>query len=286
MINLHLHTNLSDGVLNPTDLLKKLESNGIKVASITDHDNVDAYLALRRENISDYYSGDLIQGTEMKCTYNGFSIEILGYYINVDYLKKYLDEKNKRVMDFQKYAFEIGKNICRDLKLKFDEEDLKSGQFAGTALYNALNKYYNYNVEILGPGIIDNGSVFYRKTFANPDSQFFVSEENLGFSAEDTVDKIHEVGGLAFLAHIGQYKMINDKLQFLNDIRKTNIDGIECYYSLHTEEETKKYLKFCKQNNLLISGGSDYHGTPSQNIICQDNINEADLNWVKTLRKN
>lgn len=175
--------------------------------------------------------------------------------------------------------------MCRSLKLKFDNEELKQGEFAGTALFNLLNKYYDYNVQILGSKI-DNGSAFYRKTFSNPDSPFFISEESLGFSAEDTIKKIHEAGGLAFLAHIGQYIMIDDKISFLNDICNTNIDGVECYYLLHTEEETKKYLEFCKQNKLLISGGSDYHGTPSQNIICQDNIDVNNLNWIRKLEKN
>lgn len=91
MINLHLHTNFSDGVLSPTDLLKKLELNNIKIAAITDHDSIDAHLMLKKENILNYYTGNLIQGIEMKCTYKKYAIEILGYYVNIDYLKPYLD---------------------------------------------------------------------------------------------------------------------------------------------------------------------------------------------------
>lgn len=286
MYNLHLHTNYSDGVLSPQELLKKLEDNNIKIAAITDHDNVDAHFVLRKIKYDEYFTGYLIPGsTEMKCTHNGFSIEILGYFINIEMLKPYLDKKEEKLNEFQKFAYEEGKKVCKKLNLKFDDIKLTPGQFAGTAMYNLLNKYYDENVKILGKGYIENGSVFYRKTFVNPESPFYVPEENLGYTAKDTIDIIHKAGGLAFLAHIGQYKMIKDKLLFLKNLKdSTELDGIECYYSLHSDEETREYLNFCKENNLLISGGSDFHGIFSQNIITQNNINSKDLFWINEFK--
>ena len=286
MINLHLHTICSDGVLEPEELLRKLELNNINVASITDHDSVDAYIRLRQLTINDIYTGLLIPGVEMKCTHNAYSIEILGYFIDIASLKPYLDNKNKKIMEFQKHSFQLGKKVCDKLKLKYDDTELKPKEFAGTAIFNLLNKYYDYNVELLGKGIIENGSDFYRKTFADPNSLFFVPEEGLVPNAKETIDKIHEVGGIAILAHLGQYKMIDDKISFLNDLyRNTDIDGIECYYSMHTEEETNNYIDFCKRNNLLISGGSDYHGTKSQNKILQENIDINNFSWINEIKK-
>ncbi len=286
MINLHMHTNNSDGVLTPIELLKKIEQNGIKIASITDHDNVNTYLSLRGINIGDYYTGILIPGVEVKCTFQEYPIEILGYFIDADYLKPYFDQKDKRIWEFQKEAFEQGKKVARELGLKFDDEDISPGTYAGIALFDLLNKYCDYNIRILGPEIMENRGALYRNAFSNPDSPFFVSEESLGFSATETVAKIHEAGGVAILAHPGQYKMIKDKMKFLNDIcSSTDIDGIECYYLLHTEEETKAYLDFCRQHNLLISGGSDFHGTLLQNIIRQDNIDPNDFEWINNFRK-
>ena len=70
-------------------------------------------------------------------------------------------------------------------------------------------------------------------------------------------------------------------MKFLVDLSSnTNIDGIECYYPTHNEEDINKYIDFCKNNNLLISGGSDYHGTPSQNILFIDNIDINNLSWI------
>lgn len=70
MINLHLHTNYSDG---------------IKTISIADHDCVDAYLFLKDINIKDYYTGTLIPGVEMKCNFHGYLIEVLGYLLILEY---------------------------------------------------------------------------------------------------------------------------------------------------------------------------------------------------------
>ena len=98
MYNLHLHTNYSDGVLSPLELLKKLEENKIRNAAIADHDSVDAHLELRNTNYKDIYTGYLIPGsTEMKCTHDKYSIEVLGYFIDVDILKSYLDKKNRKI---------------------------------------------------------------------------------------------------------------------------------------------------------------------------------------------
>lgn len=280
MINMHTHTHHSDGVLSPEELLLKLYENNIEIAAITDHDNVDAHIKIKDKQITT--SIILIPGVEMKCTSNAYSIEILGYFIDINLLKKYLDDKNKKIIEFQEYAFEIGKKVCKNLNLKFDDIPIEKGVFAGTALFDLLNKYIDHNSKILGEDILSSNSSFYRRTYANPGSLFYVSEENLGFTTKDTVFKIHEAGGLAFVAHTGQYKMIENKLEFLSDLKnKSEIDGIECYYPLHTLKETQEYINFCKDNNLLISSGTDFHGTPSQNIIIPQNVDEKDLLWLK-----
>ena len=78
---------------------------------------------------------------------------------------------------------------------------------------------------------------------------------------------VHNSGGLAFVAHIHEYSWMEDKILELNEItKKFNIDGIECYYSNFTELQTNELINYCNQNNLLISGGSDYHGNNKPEI--------------------
>lgn len=284
MINLHLHSNKSDGLLSPVELLSKIEENGIDIASITDHDCVDAYLYLRDYNITDYYKGRLITGVEMKGVFHGYPVEIIGYNVDVDFLKSYLDEKCNRILDFQEYIFNEGKKVSKNLNLKFDDIEIERGEYAGKVMYSSLKKYNDYNIKILGEDFLKNNFDFYRNTFSNPESPFYVSEDLLGYPVIDTINKIHEAGGLAFLAHPCQYKMIKDKTAFLDKLcSETGLDGIECYYPLMSNEETNMYLDYCHKNNLLISGGSDFHGTESQNIITQNNIDINNLKWIDKL---
>ena len=84
---------------------------------------------------------------------------------------------------------------------------------------------------------------------------------------ERILDIIHQSGGKAFIAHIYQYKEIDDKILELKEIiSKYNIDGIECYHSIFSNTESEKLQKFAKSHNLLISGGSDYHGINKPDI--------------------
>ena len=86
MIDLHTHTNHSDGTDSVEEILKNAEKNNIEILSITDHDSVDAYFELERNpNLRQLFSGKLITGAELKTFYNKVSIEILAY--GIDYKK-------------------------------------------------------------------------------------------------------------------------------------------------------------------------------------------------------
>lgn len=105
-------------------------------------------------------------------------------------------------------------------------------------------------------------------------------------SLDKIIDIIHKSGGIAFIAHIYEYSSIDNKNETLNKIIKEyNLDGIECYYSTFTDEQTQYLIEFCKRNNLLISGGSDYHGKNKKDInlgIGKGNLEVPDTiicNW-------
>ena len=95
MIDLHIHTQYSDGTYSVKEVLQKAEKLGLKYISITDHDNCKAYNELNNLNVKDYYSGEVIQGIELKCLYNSRLIEILGYNYNKEILENWLNEYYK-----------------------------------------------------------------------------------------------------------------------------------------------------------------------------------------------
>ena len=95
MIDLHIHTNYSDGADSITEVLQKAEKLRLTYISITDHDNCKVYKELENMDIKKYYTGTIIPGIEIKCSYKKRLIEILGYKIDTNKLQNWADEYYK-----------------------------------------------------------------------------------------------------------------------------------------------------------------------------------------------
>ena len=98
---------------------------------------------------------------------------------------------------------------------------------------------------------------------------------------KEVIDIIHKAGGKAFLAHPFEYKF-KDTIGFINDLRKEKeLDGIECFHPSANQEQRNILVDYAKSNNLYISGGSDYHGSPKPYI--EIGIGRGDLNISKEI---
>ena len=93
---------------------------------------------------------------------------------------------------------------------------------------------------------------------------------------KDVIDVIHKSGGLAFLAHPFEYRL-DDTIRFIDELRKeSELDGIECFHPSADEDKMNILVEYAKNNNLYISGGSDYHGRKKPDIkvgIGRGNLN-------------
>jgi len=92
MIDLHIHSNNSDGSDSVIEILEKTEKLGLKTISITDHDTCKAYEELENIDIKKYYSGKIIKGVELRCFYNRRIIELLGYNVDTKKMQGWLDD--------------------------------------------------------------------------------------------------------------------------------------------------------------------------------------------------
>ena len=145
----------------------------------------------------------------------------------------------------------------------FNDEKFEK-EFFEFEMYMEIIKYPE-NKEKVKEDILDTFSDFFRKGLTNPKSYFFINHIEFKPSLEKIIDLIHSAGGKAFLAHPYQYKF-SDTEEFLDNIyNNNNLDGIECYYTRFTDEQTKYVFEFAKKRGLLISGGSDYHGKNKTN---------------------
>lgn len=267
MIDLHIHTSYSDGTDTCVDILKKAEEKHLSVISITDHNTMLAYSELENINIKEYYSGKIIQGIELNTKVLGVPIEILGY--GVDYKK--MNELVKKIYipaeDRNKIEVERLLSKCLKAGIKIDcncIERYNPSMFASIFIHSEIVKNIE-NKKIIDNEAWEDTKVFYRKHMSNPEGMLYVEMDDFVPDFDTAANLIRECGGLVFLPHIFEYRENSRKI--LDYIMKNyKFDGIECYYTTFTSEQTKELLKLCIQNNLYISGGSDYHGYNKPNV--------------------
>lgn len=269
MIDLHTHTNHSDGTDSVEEILKNAEKSNIEIISITDHDSVGAYYELdENPDLRKLYSGKIIVGSELKTFYDKVSIEILAY--GVDYKKLRIhqyDALNMQIEILEKY-----KNIANELGLKYDENEMyidrnnPCKQWASFTFGSEILKY-SENKEIIEKIGEFNPTSFFRVHQSNENSIFYYDESYCSIDINETISRIHEAGGLAFLAH-GFIYPFKDKVKTIEEIlTTTEIDGMECIYTLFSEEERKIAFELCKKHNKYMSGGTDYHAKNKPDIM-------------------
>lgn len=262
MLNLHIHTHHSDGMLEVADILKLAEEAGLQYISITDHNTLDAYEDIQ----TGIFSGKIINGIEIECGFDHCGIEILGYGFDLEKLKNSDFMKRWFPISFRKHyikRLEDYKDICREMGIKFDEKlELGRNAYANVALIKDILKYPENEVFFEKLGITDLDNVhdeFFEKNVSNKDSPFY---DAFWFNEKPNIceaaDAIKSAGGKVFLAHPFRYKLdgkeLIDKLVSLN-----LLDGIECINEKHPSGQVEYLIDYCDKHNLLKSGGSDFH---------------------------
>lgn len=254
-IDLHLHTDKSDGTATPSDLVKLCAGEGLTVIAITDHDTING-LEEGIQACQSYHLG-FIPGIEISSKYEGGALHILGY--GIDYQNTTLLGELKR---FQ------------DVRRKRNEKIIDKLQSLGIDISLSHITWESREVSSLGrphigSALVESGIV---QTMDEAFDQYlgrhgkaFVSKEVL-VSAE-TIDLIHRAGGLAFLAHPATLNLTGLSLdEYLKKLVAEQLDGIEVYSSAHSTKQITDYQELARKFKLLVSGGSDYHGHHKQNV--------------------
>lgn len=285
MIDLHMHTNKSDGTDSVEELLEKAEKEQLEIISITDHDSIDAYYDLENEKIRNRFSGKIIIGAELKTFYKGVPIEVLAY--GIDY-KKIKIHKIK-MYELQKKILEEYKKIGKKLGLKFDEnifisETDSMKKFASFTFASEILKYEENKNILFSIGPECDAATFYRVHASNKDSIFYYDESRESISLEETLIRIHDAGGIAFLAHPYLYPYKNKEEIIEEIVKDFEIDGLECEYPLFSKQERDGLKKIATKYNKYMSGGTDYHAKNKPDILIGKGI-KGNINITKDLIK-
>ena len=284
MIDLHVHTNNSDGDFTTLETLVEAERQGIEVLSITDHNNINAYEDLKKLPVQELYRGTIIPGTELEFTKDGRLFDMLGYGMDLELLKNTEIMKQGMVhstVEGQTKILNQLKLICDNLGIKYSDNLLikSANNMANDVLLDDILIHSVNRKKLDELGICDRTS-FYRNHFCNPSSPFYIDETRGKFDVFYVVKVIRDAGGKTFFAHPFVYKLPNLR-EFLDWLVAHNlIDGIECEHRRHTMEEINWLKQYCDLHGLLKSGGSDRHSNNHMIGYSCSNQKQVDISLV------
>ena len=269
MYDLHLHTNNSDGMDTWQTVLQKAEAAKLTLISITDHDNCDAYFQMEEAGAHNFFSGKILTGIELQGYFKGQSIEILGYGFDIYKMRDSLqglylpmDELNQLVLEktYEKLT-SIGITLPANVLENYDST---KHYYSMDYLHAQMRKFAENRIFIPDVESWEKDNIFFRRHISNPNSRFYICEDDVVPPAEKIIEIIHACGGKAVLPHVYQYDENSEEiLHGLLD----KLDGIECFYPTFTTAQSEYLLDLCKKNRLLVTGGSDYHGEKRPNQI-------------------
>ena len=266
LVDLHLHTNYSDGARSPEEMVKLAHKAGLSVISITDHDHVGAIdIAIE---VGKSLGIEVISGVELSVELNGKDVHLLAYFIDhhdkklLDYLAFFREERFKRAEKIVRKLNEI------DVPLKLDSvlEQAGIGAIGRPHIANAL----------LEEGLTENYQEAFLKYIGIGGPAY---EKKYQLSPQEAASLVTQAGGLIFLAHPGKYTTEIE----LADLIKSGLDGIEVVHPSHTESDRDFYRSIAHQYFLLESGGSDYHGGKKNDEYALGNYT-VPLEVVKEMR--
>ena len=255
LADLHVHSNNSDGSDSVENLVKEIKKANLEIFALTDHDTIAGCIEITKyipENIK------FIPSIELTCQTGDIKCHILGFNCNpADEKLNALIQKGKELRRKKlETRLDYIKNILH-IDLTNDELNwlYSRKSVVKTHLANLLvkRKMAKTNVEAMQK-YLDG-----------------IKTGNTRFSIEEAIDAIVTSGGIPVWAHPlggeGEKHIAHEKfMPRLEKMIAYGIKGLECYYSRYTLEEVKFLINCANSNNLLISGGSDYHGTNKENI--------------------
>lgn len=252
-IDLHVHSDCSDGTFSPEELVQLALDNELVAFSLTDHDTVDgvgrALAAAENRPIS------VIPGVELSCEYvvspeKKKEIHILGY--NIDYTLPELREALVRVAEERDNR---NRKMCENLHgagFPIDYEAL-TGRFGSTILTRA-----HFARFLLEQGAIPSIDAAFKKILAE-DGPYFVPRRYL--TPEEGISLIKKAGGKPVLAHPLLYKFSVTQLHdLITELKDYGLVGIEAMYSRNRGNDEAFVRKLARDFDLFITGGTDFHG--------------------------
>ena len=248
LTDLHMHSYYSDGTMSPREIVEDAKKRNVQLIAITDHNVLDSYTELKEA--AEEFGIKVIRGVEIDARFEDIVVHILAYNFednenlfnlihkaknelletSIELIKRMKnDYENISSEDYEAYDYDKRKGGWKGIHYLFDR-GITSELFEGVKYYGKYKCGHEY--------------------FDYP-------------TVEEVVKAVHEANGYVVLAHPCNYYKNNTKEEVLEKLEKfksIGIDGVECYYPANSEMMTETCVEFCKNNDMIITVGSDSHG--------------------------
>lgn len=261
-IDLHIHTNKSDGLLSPKEIIDEAKRKQVQTIAIADHDTVDAYT----DEVYNYAKDngiELITAVEISTKTKKCGIHVLGY--NIDTSSKYLNESLKKIRNARHDYLHNVANKLNEMNyiLNINKLDMIGAVTKAHIAMDIISNKTNEKQLLKQFGHIPSKGEFI-ETIMNENCPAYVKKETV--TPKEAAEIIRKAGGKVVLAHPVAYVhednlTMNEILEIINDMKA---DGLEANY-IYTDRnnnivnEIEKWNKFAEENHLFVTIGSDFH---------------------------
>ncbi|MCP5003246.1 MAG: transcription antitermination factor NusB [Planctomycetes bacterium] len=247
--DLHIHTEFSDGTFSPEQVVEEAVKQNLRTIAVTDHDNIDALEVT--EKICEQKGIRLIPAVEISSFYDPVDIHILGYHIDTKSIplrEKLAELRSERIERIKKIAKKLHK-----LKIDIDPQEVLAVAGKGVA------------------GRVHVADVLCRKGYCSTMQECFntyladygpAHVPKVVLSLESAIELILSASGVPVYSHPG----VTKRDDLIPKMIEYGLQGIEAFYPSHNPDVVKRYIRLAKKHDLVITGGSDFHGDSKPDV--------------------
>lgn len=261
-IDLHIHTNLSDGALSPKEVIDEAEKNNLSIISIADHDTIEAY----NEELYNYAKSKnikIINAVEISTKTKKSGIHVLGYNFDLNN-----EELKQKLFSLRNARHDYLKNVATKLKelgyiINVKELDKIDAVTKAHIALDVINNEENKELLLKNFNHIPNKGEFI-ENIMNENCPAYVKKETI--TPKEAAELIRRAGGKVVLAHPVAYKYEDnlnedDILALVNEMKPDGLEANYIYINRNNKKinEVEIWNEFAKKHNLNVTIGSDFH---------------------------
>ena len=270
-IDLHTHSNASDGTQSPAEVVSSAAESGLDVVALTDHDTtagwVEAAEAAAQHGIA------LVRGIEVSCNHEGISIHLLGY-LQDPAAPGLLEELERARESREARAQRIVERLARVVPLAWGDvlKQVKPGATVG--------RPHIADAMVAKRIVASRGEAF--AEYLYDDSPFY--ESHYAPDPVTAVRLVRQAGGVAVMAHpcaSGRGFVVRDAV--IEAMAAEGMAGLEVYHRDHSAAEVQHGLDLAASLDLFVTGSSDYHGEGKPNLLGENTTDPVVLQQIEAL---